>query len=378
VKPSILFYSDFPFGYHNTEAETKMSHFAARGYGVHYVEQLGIRNPRPAHARRVLRRALADPRRADSRTVPFEVLSPKLLPPRRAPLVDALNRAWLKRQLRPALANAGSTVLWVRFPTPEVVSLAESQPFRLVVYELVDDHLAGPGMTPRLQRIYRRAEERLLRRADVAFAWSEPLREKLSTRHSNVHLAPAAVDPERFAVAAAAGEPQERVALYAGSVDFRFDTELLAATARAAPDWRFLVAGPVTNDSNRLLAAVDGVELLGRRPPGEMPALIAGAAVCLMPYRVNSYSENLFPVKLVEYLAAGRPVVSTPLRAALDLGSLVSVAEGGHAFAASIREAAGNDSAERRNERMEVAAGYSWDRRIDDMESALNAALQHG
>ena len=75
MKGELLFYSDFPFGFHNTEAEAKMARFAARGWQVTYVEQLGIRNPRPRHVLRALR-ARRSPSRA-ARTVPYDVVSPK-------------------------------------------------------------------------------------------------------------------------------------------------------------------------------------------------------------------------------------------------------------------------------------------------------------
>jgi len=149
VKGDILFYSDFPFGFHNTEAEEKMARFAARGWRVVYVQQLGIRNPRPRHLLRVLPRG-----EGDEGEPPFEVVSPKLLPPRRAPVVRRANRRWLARQLLEHVRDPEDTVFWVRFPTPELVPLALAKPWRAVVYEVVDDHAAGPGMTDRLRKAF--------------------------------------------------------------------------------------------------------------------------------------------------------------------------------------------------------------------------------
>ncbi|MGH3042379.1 MAG: hypothetical protein ACRDNG_11700, partial [Gaiellaceae bacterium] len=177
MKGDILFYSDFPYGFHNTEAEEKMGRFGARGWRVVYVERLGIRNPKPRQALRALSRA-----KGPARPAPFEVVSPKLLPPRRAPFVGAANRRWLARQLLGHVRDPRATVLWVRFPTPELVPLVVGEPWRAVVYEVVDDHAAGPGMTDRLARVFREAEERVLARADVVFAWSEPLRGELALR----------------------------------------------------------------------------------------------------------------------------------------------------------------------------------------------------
>jgi UDP-galactopyranose mutase len=372
----ILFYSDFPFGYHNPEAEEKMSRFAARGYRVHYVEQLGIRNPRPTQLLRLAQRLARGRAGGDAgRRAGLDVVSPKLLAPRHVAPLDALNRAWLSRQLRSRLRSPADTILWVRYPTPELMPLVESRESALVVYEIVDDHEHGPGMTPRLQRLFRSCEDRLLERAGVVFAWSPPLRDRLAGRHPNVVLAPAAVDPEPFAAAAASAEARPQTAVYAGALDFRSDAELLAQTAQLLPSWSFELAGPVAHGAGQALAGLANVSMLGVLAQSEVPSLIASAAVCLMPYRVNEYTNNLFPVKLVEYLAAGRPVVSTPLRAAAELLPEQALAGTAAEFAAAMDRAAQDDSHEHRDARRHLAAGYSWDERIDQMERAIEEAL---
>jgi glycosyltransferase involved in cell wall biosynthesis len=370
VKGDLLFYSDFPFGFHNAEAEEKAARFAARGWRVVYVEQLGIRNPRPRHVLRALRRAGSPPRGA-----PFEVVSPKLLPPRRAPVVDALNRRWLARRLLARVRDPAATVLWVRFPTPELVPLVEGHPWRAVVFEAVDDHAAGPGMTERLGRVLRAAEDRILARADVVFAWSDPIRERLAARHPNVHLATAAAELEPLeAVADASGE--ERTAVFAGALGFRFDERLAAEAARLLPDWTLVLAGPADAEAARALAGLPNVRLTGRFEHRDLPALLRRAAVALIPYRRNAFTDMLVPVKLVEYLAAGRPVVSTPIRAAEGFADVVTFAEGADGFAAAVRTAARDDSPEARRRRVERARPYSWERRIDELEAAIEAAAR--
>jgi hypothetical protein len=148
---------------------------------------------------------------------PFEVVSPKLLPPRRAPGVDALNRRWLARQLLGRIGDTARTVLWLPFPTPELVPLVEGHAWRAVVYEAVDDHAAGPGLTGRLVPVLRAAEDRVFARAHVVFAWSEPIPDRLAARHPNVLLATAAAELEPLAaVADAPGE--KRTAVFAGAL----------------------------------------------------------------------------------------------------------------------------------------------------------------
>jgi UDP-galactopyranose mutase len=368
VRGDLLFYSDFPFGFHNTEAEEKMSRFAERGWRVSYVEQLGIRDPRPKHVLRALKRATSV-----IRETPFDVVSPKLLPPRRAPGVGRVNRRWLARQLKKHVRDPAEAVLWIRFPTPEIVPLAVGNPWRVVVYEAVDDHAAAPAMTDRLRALFLAAEERLLARADVVFAWSEPIRAALAVRHPNVHLATAAVDVEELEpVASVPG--QERTAVFTGELGFRFDEQLAARVAERLPDWTFLLAGPAWPEAEEALEGHRNVVLTGRYDHHELPRLLARGRVALVPYRQNEFTDTLVPVKLVEYLAAGRPVVSTPMRASQGFSDVVTFASGPERFAQAVRYV-GDDSEEARRRRVERARPFSWERRIDEMEAAIEAAV---
>jgi glycosyltransferase involved in cell wall biosynthesis len=373
VKGEILFYSDFPFGFHNTEAEEKMARFAARGWRVVYVEQLGIRNPRPRHVLRALkaRRSSA----GGGKTAPFEVVSPKLLPPRRVPGVDAVNRGWLDRQLVGHVQDPHEAVLWIRFPTPELVQVVRSHPWRAVVYEVVDDHAVGPGMTSRLRLAFNDAEAEIIASSDLVFAWSEPIRERLAGRHPNVRLATAAVDVD--ALEAVAGvEGAERTAVFTGELGFRFDEQLAAAVAERLPDWTFLLAGPASPEAEAALAGRANAILSGRFRHEELPGLLGLGRVCVVPYKVNPFNDNLVPVKLVEYLAAGRPVVSTPMKGAEGFADAVAFAAGADAFAEAVRAAERDDSPEARRGRVDYVRPYTWERRIDEMESAIEAVVR--
>jgi glycosyltransferase involved in cell wall biosynthesis len=373
---AILFCSDFPLGYHNREPLRKLSGFAARGWSVTYVEKLGVRNPGPRHAAALLARLRAPASRAgDGPALPFPAVSPRLAPPRRAPGVDALNRAWLARQLLAHVGDPARTVLWLRYPTPEIVPFAERGDWAAVIYEVVDDHLHGPGIDARLGRVLRAAEDRLLRRAELVFAWSDALAEGLAPRHANVVVAPAAADLAGFAAARANAVPAERVAVYAGSLDFRFDAALVAETARALPDWRFRLAGPPDAEALAALGGAANVELLGPLAPEEVPPLLASGSVCLMPYRLTPFNDNLFPIKLIDGLASGRPVVATPIRSAREFGDVVGLASGPEAFAAAI-QAAADDPPEAAERRIARAAPYDWEHRIDAMQAAIEAVMR--
>ena len=370
----ILFYSDFPFGYHNPEAEEKMTRFAQRGWAIHYVEQLGIRDPRPAHLGRLAKAVLRRRGAGTPAETPLDVVSPKLLFPRRAPGIRQLNDAWLARQLGGALADPARAVIWIRYPTPELIPFLEEVDAALTIYEVVDDHANSPGMNARLRRILESAEEEVLARARLVFAWSEPIRERLAAVHPNVVLAPTAVDVERFAEAGRVA-PAARRAVYVGSLGFRFDADLLTDVAELMPDWTFTLAGPLDGGRVGEMEALGNIELPGLVPPERVPELVAGADVCLLPYGRTPYNEMLFPIKLIEYLAAGRPVASTRIRAARELSGVLELGDGAGEFAAAIRRAAADDSAASRTARRERARPFSWDARIEQMESAILDAL---
>jgi glycosyltransferase involved in cell wall biosynthesis len=374
----IVFFSDFPFGFHNREPEERMARFAARGYRVLYVEKLGVRNPHLRHLPRILRslRAPAESA-ADS---PFDRLSPKLLPPRRAPVVDTINRRWLARQVLSRVEDPHNATFWIRHPTPELVPLIDSASPRLVVYELVDEHARSPGLQPRLQAAMRDSESRILARADVVFASAPQVHRRLSALHGNVVLAPAAaVDVDEFADVSARIDPTERVAAWVGAIDFRFDGELLADVARRLPDWRFVVAGPVFGRESVVpLLQAENVDLPGSVASPNVPELVAGASVLLMPYRRDEFGDMLFPVKLIEYLAAGRPVVGTPIGALADFSDVIAFAADPASFAAAVERVAAEDTADARTRRIARARPYSWDTRIDQMEAAIREALAPG
>jgi glycosyltransferase involved in cell wall biosynthesis len=373
----ILFYSDFPLGFHMADAQVRMTRFVARGYQVHFVQPLGVRNPGPRHALRIMRVLLPRQARAEGTAVPFDVFSPKLLPPRRAPLVGRLNRAWLARQLLGLIEDPAQTVFWLRYPTPELVPLVLSQPWRAVVYEAIDDHDNSPGMNDRLRRICREAERQILPRAGVVFVSSEPMRERMARVHPNVIRAPAAaVDVAAFAPPASQSPDHRRVAAYAGSIDFRFDSELVASAAERLPDWRFVIAGPVDRRAKGRLDELPNVHLAGRLPAEDIPSLLAGAGVCLMPYREHAFNDAVFPVKLVEYLAAGKPIVSTPIDAIREFGDLVTVGTDPSSFASAIVAAAQSDSEEARARRIERARSFSWESRMDQLQDAVEAAAR--
>jgi glycosyltransferase involved in cell wall biosynthesis len=369
----------------DTELWTNQHHLMsrlARDNRVLFVESIGLRQPRLAgrdltRLWRRLRRGLAPPRRADG----LYVLSPLVLPLHRYRLVRAFNGRLLPWLVRRAVVRIGlrRPILWAYVPQAEV--LLEMLRPELVVYHCVDDMAAQPGIDA---VSFRAAEERFARRANLVLASAPALSERMRALSEHVLDAPNVADTELFATALAPGPldpamsalPAPRIVFTGAIVASKLDMGLLAELARLRPRWSFALVGPVGPGDPRTdvsaLAAETNVHLLGPRSYSELPAVLRAADAGLIPYARNELTESIFPMKVYEYLAAGLPVVATPLPA---LGNVAQVATGADAASLCelLEEALAEDDPGRRGERSRAAASHSWERRLEEIATAIDA-----
>jgi|SRR5581483_3282827 len=150
--------------------------------------------------------------------------------------------------------------------------------------------------------------------------------------------------------------------------------DLLVSLARTRPDWSFALVGPIgAGDPSTDVSALSGlsnVHLLGARPYEGLPAVLRAADAAIIPYAVNDLTTSVFPMKVYEYLAAGLPVVATPLPSLRGVDG-IAVADGAEAMAARLAELMAGDTAERRRERSRLASGHSWEARLEEMAEVL-------
>ena len=151
---------------------------------------------------------------------------------------------------------------------------------------------------------------------------------------------------------------------------------MLAALARVRPAWSFALVGPVgTGDPGTDVSALSeepNIHLLGTRTYEQLPAVLRVADAGLIPYARNALTESIFPMKVYEYLAAGLPVVATPLPALAGIDE-VATAPDAEGIARLLEEAMAGDSPERRAERSRAAAAHSWERRLEEIAAAVEA-----
>ncbi len=229
---------------------------------------------------------------------------------------EAAREAALKRLLDAHLASLrGALVAW--YYTPMMLPFSKHITPDVTVYDAMDelskfkfapDHLLG-------------LEQELIDRADVVFTGGSSLYEAKRDRHHNVHCFASSVDRAHFAKARsrqfdpADQEELQRPRLgFYGVIDERFDTALLDKVAEMRADWSFVMVGPVVKISEDELPKRPNIHYLGSKTYTELPAYLAGWDVALMPFAMNESTEFISPTKTPEYLAGGKPVVSTPVR----------------------------------------------------------------
>ena len=265
-------------------------------------------------------------------------------------------------------------VLW--FYTPMALAFAPHVRPLLTVYDCMDELSAFHGAPPEL----RHHEAELFARADLVFTGGHSLWEAKRTRHPRCYPFPSSVDAEHFAEARAMREdpadqatiPHPRLGFF-GVIDERMDLELLARVADARPDWHIVMVGPTAKVDPRTLPSRDNIHWLGAKKYDELPAYLAGWDVALMPFALNDSTRFISPTKTLEYLAAGKPVVSTPIRDVVrpyGERGLVRIAER-HEFVDEIEGALAETSSARRAAADAFLARTSWDHTFRRMSALL-------
>jgi len=224
--------------------------------------------------------------------------------------------AALKRLLDAHVASLhGPLVAW--YYTPMMLPFSRHLEFDAVVFDAMDELSKFRFAPPKLLEL----EQELIDRADLVFTGGASLFEAKKDRHDSVHCFPSSVDRAHFAKARSGlfdpadqeDLPRPRLGFY-GVIDERFDTELLARVAEMRPDWSFVMVGPVVKISEEELPKRPNIHYLGGKTYEQLPAYLSGWDVALMPFAMNESTEFISPTKTPEYLAGGKPVVSTPVR----------------------------------------------------------------
>lgn len=297
--------------------------------------------------------------------------------------IERTNRSLLRSAVRRATKQLGfrDPVLWSFLPVGSwLLDHGECG----IVYHCVDDYAGNPGANP--EQIGRQ-EEMLCKRAQLIFATSTPLAKRLQTlTETPVVTVPNVAEVEHFAEARTPPEdlaavPRPRVGFIGNLAGYKVDVELLREIAARMPEVEFVLIGPVgSGDPSTSLSAITqlaNVRSFGARPYDEVPAYVHGCDVCIIPFRRSPLTDSAFPLKTFEYLAAGKPVVATPLMSLRDaqLGDDIRFAGGADDFLAALTEALAEDDPDAVARRRAVAQQNSWAIRFPEISSHARAAL---
>ena len=278
--------------------------------------------------------------------------------------------------------NIERFVLW--FYTPMAMDYAAHLTPLATVFDCMDELSAFKFAPPELIE----NEKNLLAKSDLVFTGGHSLFEAKRDKHSKVFAFPSSIDVAHFQQARAiTEEPEDQKNIshprfgFCGVIDERMDIELLAQAADLRPDWQFVMIGPVVKISDEDLPRRANIHYLGGKDYRELPAYLAGWDVATMPFAINESTRYISPTKTPEYLAAGKFVISTPVRDVVrPYGELklVEIAQTAEEFAAAGDRLLAREKREKTAwlERVdEFLAAMSWDKTFAEMTGLIDEAI---
>lgn len=310
---------------------------AKKGYNIFYIDSLGLRKPslNKKDFKRIINRLIKGVRPPKRVHENIKVWSPVLIPFNDYIIVRKINR-WLFNTLLKLWSNGkkNKTTLWTYNPlTTQFLDLAD---FSYVVYHCVDEIKAQPGMPI---DILETKEEELTKKADIVFVTSPTLLESRKKWSDNVHYFTNVADYDHFSKALnqntiipedLACIPSPRLGFIGAISSYKVNFSLLAKVASKNPKWNIVLIGDIgegdPGTNVEILRECKNIHFLGARDYKVLPSYLKGFDVALLPNNINSYTDNMFPMKFFEYLSAGKNVVSVNLPSIKDFSDYFKLA----------------------------------------------------
>ncbi|MEO0647729.1 MAG: glycosyltransferase, partial [Cyanobacteria bacterium J06650_10] len=351
---------------------------AQEGFRVLYLESLGLRAPQASKRdlKRIGQRLLKSMRGLRHVEPNVWVFSPLVIPMHHLPLVQWINQKILVTTVR-------CLSLWLKFRhpilwayNPVIESFQAQLQSSLLVYHCVDDLTTVPGISA---DVIQQAEANILKAADLVFVTSLNLQEKLGAIAPNkVHYFPNVADYAHFSQARQPGDipsdvaniPEPRIGFIGAINDYKLDFHLIATIAKRHPDWHWVFVGGLAlmNNSQALPSDLSqpNIHFLGYRPYDTLPHYLRSFTVSVLPCLLNDYTKSMFPMKFFEYLAAGRPIISTRLPALSDYEQAYLSAESIDEFEVALMRAIAGQTPDL-IKGIELAQTHTWQSRCQQM-----------
>ena len=287
------------------------------------------------------------------------------------------------------LARHRITEYLVWFYTPMALPLIQRLDPLAVMYDCMDELSAFAGAPPEL----RQREAELMRRADLVLTGGPSLYEAKRRLHDRVLCLPSSVDAAHYSLEGRSGGDREAERAqelqggiapprlgYFGVIDERMDLDLVRRLAEADAGWNVVMVGPIVKIDPQSVPQRPNLHWLGQQPYELLPRLIEGWSVGLLPFALNESTRFISPTKTLEYMAAGKPAVSTAIKDVETLyGDVVRIARTADEFIAACRDALAETAAQRRDRLLAMQASVarsSWTRTAETIRGALEAVLE--
>ena len=369
------------------EHQGVMSVFARSGNRVLFVENTGVRAPGWRDANRVatrLRKWLSGEGRFGPVADNIFLYSPLALPLPYSRIAQRINRALVCSSIRRWLEHNAfeDPILFTFLPTQFTVDLIDAIAPRLSIFYCTDKL---SETSPAARRILP-YERRVLERCDLVFASSDRLVDYCRAHNPEVHLFPIGVSLEKFerawrgeaAVPADVARLPRPVIGFVGGLRACMDQPLLRQLSQRMPHATLVFVGPEQAPMSEI-RGLPNVRLLGAKPHERIPDYINAFDVCIIPYLVDDFTDNISPAKLNEYLALGKPVVSTNLaevrRFNQAFGAVVRIADTSERFCSLVEKALEEDSPSTARARRSVAEQNAWTTRVEMMSQLIEERL---
>lgn len=365
-----------------------MAAFAKNGNRVLFIENTGIRKPNFHDFPRLRKRMMSWFKSIKGFREEFEglhVYSPMFLPFPYSRISRFINRhvflGALKRWVK--VMDFHNPIIWTFLPTGTALDIICNIEHKLLVYYCIADFYELADDSGEVKR----TEDELAKMCDLIFAQGDILARKFRAINGNVHIFPFGVNIEVFRdfktdssnIPLDVSGIKRPIIGYVGGIHRHIDFELLKFAAESRPDWSFVFVGPL-QFRNTFLDKLKNVFFLGAKDFSELPIYIDKFDVCLVPYLKSEYTDTVFPTKLNEYHALGKPVVSTGLPEVVryneENGNIVFIGDTKDEFLRCICSALAVSGPDLVMKRKACAENNNWKTRINEMSEIMEAVIE--
>jgi len=303
--------------------------------------------------------------------------------------INKINQRILARFIKKQINDLGfkNIIFWAYFPT--CADILGSFGERFVVYHCAADFV-NEKSNPLRKRVIRRMENELVVKSDIILTPSASIYNKLRVLNANTYLFHSAVNFSLFSKASSAGisvEPEDMRNIshprigFVGYLDGKVtDLELLEYIALTHKEWNIVMVGPMFKNVSglRRLNKFSNILFLGKKDERDLPHYINSFDVAIIPYVLNDFTRNVSPLKLYEYAAVGKPIVTSALPEVFEYAKYIKIASNKYEFGKAIKEALLDHDAAKKQGRINIAEQNSWESRVDMLSGLINELVAKG